>query len=244
MNPDPVSRMVNMNAMPEIRDRFRDKEMEKVADGMKATVRVEAFSERLLHGHVKSVATVASQQDWSSADVKVYQTMIAIDESLEGLKPGMSAEVTIHVESAGEHVLTVPIPAIVGGAELGRTRKVFVKTDDDQIVEREVLVGLSNASSVEIKDGLKEGDEVVMNPKVLLGDKAKTRQANDTERGAATGGDGEGRPKGRGKGKGKMGGPPANGLPGDDGPGPGGYPKSGPPGAGAGPPAGRGGLAK
>ena len=119
-NSDPLSRMVNLNCMPEIRERFRDKELEKIADGMKATIRVDAFPERPLDGHVKTVGTVASQQDWMSADVKVYQTMIAIDESLDGLKPGMSAEVTIHVESAGEHVLTVPIQAIVGGAELGR----------------------------------------------------------------------------------------------------------------------------
>jgi HlyD family secretion protein len=210
MNPDPVSRMVNMYAMPDIRERLRDKELEKVADGLKATVRVDAFPDRTLTGHVKSVGTVASQQDWMSADVKVYQTMIAIDEVVEGLKPGMSAEVTIHVESAGEHVLTVPMQAIVGGAELGRTRKVFVLTPEGAR-EREVTVGLSNERVVEIREGLKEGDEVILNPKVLLGDKVKTRQANESERGPGMPGEGDG--KGKGKAKGIKGKPPADDVP-------------------------------
>jgi HlyD family secretion protein len=227
-NPDAIARMMNLYAMPEIRERFRDHELEKIADGMTATVRVDAFPERPLTGHVKTVGTVASQQDWMSADVKVYQTMISIDESLEGLKPGMSAEVTIHVESAGEHVLTVPIQAIVGGAELGRTRKVYVATPDGP-QQREISIGLSNETVVEVKDGLKEGDEVVLNPKALLGDKAKTRQATEAERGPGMNGDWEGKPKG--KGKNKLNGPPADEP----------FPKAGP--AGSQPPT-RGGLAK
>jgi len=223
-----VTRMTTLYAMPEIRERFRDRELEKVADGMKATVRVDAFPDRTLTGHVKTVGTVASQQDWMSADVKVYQTMISIDESLEGLKPGMSAEVTIHVESAGEHVLTVPIQAVVGGAELGRVRKVFVNTPDGPR-ERAIVIGLSNEKVVEVKEGLAEGEEVVLNPKVLLGDKAKTRQPTEGDRGPGEGG-GEGKAKGKGKVKGP-GGPPD------------GLPPGGPAGGGA-PPTRGGGLGK
>jgi hypothetical protein len=156
--------------------------------------------------------------------------MISIDESLEGLKPGMSAEVTIHVESAGEHVLTVPIQAIVGGAELGRTRKVYVATPDGPR-QHEISIGLSNETVVEVKDGLQEGDEVVLNPKALLGDKAKTRQPTDAERGPGMNGDGDGEGKPKGKGKNKLNGPPVDEA----------FPKAGP--AGSLPPT-RGGLAK
>jgi multidrug resistance efflux pump len=198
LNPDGVSRFMNLFAMPEIRDRFRDREMEKAADGMRATVRVEAFQERPLAAHVKSVGTVASQQDWMSADVKVYQTMIAIDEVVDGLKPGMSAEVTIHVESAGEHVLTVPIQAVFGGVEMGRTRRVFVMAPDGP-QEREVTVGLTNDRVVEIKDGLQEGEEVVLNPRAIIGDKVKTRQAVEVERASDATGEGDGKGKGKAK---------------------------------------------
>ncbi len=207
--PDGLSRLLNQVAMPEIRERLRDHELRKVADGQRATIRVEAFPDRLLHGHVKSVATVAGQQDWMSADVKTYQTMVSIDESLEGLKPGMSAEVTIHVDSTVDHVLTLPIQAIVGGVELGRHRKVYVNTAEGP-KERDVVIGLSNDKIVEIKEGLQEGEEVVLNPRVILGDKVKTRQVIENERGSPSG---DAKSRSRGKSRGDMppgmgGGPP------------------------------------
>jgi hypothetical protein len=173
-----------------------------------------------------------------TADVKLYQTMVSIDESRDGLKPGMSAEVTIYVEGTGEQVLTLPMQAVVGGAEMGRLRKVYVM-DGPTPREREVTLGLSNERVVEVKDGLKEGEVVVLNPRVLIGDKAKTRQAGDVDRGVTTEGGSGGKSKGKGKGRG----PGKNGFPkGDDGmppiDGPGG-PGGGPGGPGGFPPNGR-----
>ena len=133
-----------------------------------------------------------------TADVKVYSTVVAIDEPLDGLKPGMSAEVTIHIDNTIENVLTVPVQAIVGGAESGRTRKVYVMTSAGP-EEREVQIGLSNEKMAEIREGIKEGEQVVVNPKAILGDKIKTREEPQE------------RPKGGpGMGKGK-GGPPGGG---------------------------------
>ncbi len=68
------------------------------------------------------MATVAAQQDFFAADVKVYATKVAINpDDIAGLdlKPGMSAQVTITIADALEHVLTVPIQSIVGGSEMG-----------------------------------------------------------------------------------------------------------------------------
>ena len=46
----------------------------------KAQVKVDAFPNRVLSGHIKTIDTVASQQDWFASDVKVYKTMISIDQ--------------------------------------------------------------------------------------------------------------------------------------------------------------------
>src|SRR5204863_7297335 len=123
----------------------REYEMKKLSDGMRATVRIDAFPDKLLSGHVKTVATVAAKQDWNSADVKVYQTMVAIDESLDNLKPDMSAEVTIHVDTTGDPVLTVPLQAVIGGTELGRTRKLFVMTPEGP-KDRDGVIGLAKGA--------------------------------------------------------------------------------------------------
>src|SRR5262249_29296399 len=141
--------------------------------GQSARVRVDAFPDKVLKGHVKTVATVASQQDWLSADVKVYQTMVAIDEPLPGLKPGMRAEVTIFTDSHRERAVTVPIQAIMGSVDMGSKRKVYVMTPRGP-KEREIEVGLSNDKMAEVLDGLEEGDEVVVNPRALMSDKEKS----------------------------------------------------------------------
>src|SRR5262249_5884838 len=121
-----------------------------------------------------SVATVASQQDWIAADVKVYQTLVAIDEPLEGLKPGMSAEVTILVEDAVARALTVPVQAILGTPAMGKYRKCYVLTDQGS-EERDIEVGLSNEKMAEIKSGLVAGEQIVLNPRSLLSEKDKIR---------------------------------------------------------------------
>src|SRR5262249_11887525 len=162
--------------------------------GMKVDVKVDAFPDRVLQASVRTVATVAIQNDWRSADVKMYQTMISIDESLPGLKPGMSAEVIVHVDATGKPVPTVPVQAIVGGPEMGTTRIVFVRGANGQPEEREVEIGLSNDKIAEIRKGLKSGDEVVLNPKVLVGDRMRTRQPGDFNKQGGPNGNGQGGP--------------------------------------------------
>jgi multidrug efflux pump subunit AcrA (membrane-fusion protein) len=222
VNPDALARWVALNAFAELHEAFREQEKVKVRDGQKSLVRIDAYPGKVWQGHVKAVATVAAQQDWSSADVKVYQTIVSIDEPAQGLKPGMSAEVTILTERELDHILTVPVQAIVGSVEMGKKRKCFVTTPAG-IEEREVEVGLSNEKMAEIKTGLAEGELVVLNPRTLLSERVKdSRSQAGAEKGekgekGGKGGPGEGKGGRRGKG---------GGLPGEGGKG-GGFPGRG-----------------
>ena len=119
----------------------------------------------------------------------------------------MSAEVTIQVDPPKEPVLCVPIQSIVGGAEIGPKRKIYVLTPAGAEV-RDVVLGLFNDKMVEVREGINEDDLVVLNPKVLLGDKAKTRdEAEGAKPRTGAGGGGE-KGKGGKAGGGKAGGPP------------------------------------
>jgi multidrug resistance efflux pump len=148
----------------------------RVKAGQPARIRVDSFPDNILKGKIDSVATVSSSQDFFSSDVKVYATKVRIQGHAENLKPGMSAEVTITVGATLENILTVPIQAIVGGVELGKQRKCFVLTPDGP-QERDIVIGESNERMAEVKEGLHEGDDVVLNPRALIGDKMKTRDA-------------------------------------------------------------------
>src|SRR5205807_803018 len=134
-------------------------------------IRVDSFSSHVLKGHVKTVDTVASQADWFSSDVKNYKTMVTIDAGqIEGLRPGMSAEVTISAEESSGPVKVVPVQSVVGTISMGAKRKCFVINREGQPELRDIVVGMSNERLVEVKDGLEEGEKVVENPRPLLGE--------------------------------------------------------------------------
>lgn len=202
------------------RNTLKDREYFVARQGQSALIRVDAFPGRVFNGRVRSVAAVAAQADWNSSDVKLFPTVVSIDDTdVTGLKPDYSAEVTIQVDPGETKVLTVPLQSIVGTADMGPVRKVYVM-ENNQPVEREVELGVFNDKKVEVKKGLSEGDVVVTNPKAILGDKARGVRE-------------EGDPSGRGAGKGPQGG--GGGKPGAGGGGTGG---GGKPGGGAGAPGG------
>lgn len=221
----PWSRLTGVSTFEGIREEFAETykhlEQVKLSDGLPAQVRIDAFPERVLTGEVKFVATVASQQDWSSADVKVYQTLVSIKESIPGLKPGMSAEVTIFTDSLRDECLTVPVQAILGSVDMADKRVVYVVDPNSPsgASPREVVVGLSNDKMAEIVSGLEEGEEVVVNPRLLLSEKEKAKYGDSgLYRTAGTGkAGGKGGKMKDGKGKGawpgkEQGGPPKGGV--------------------------------
>ncbi len=194
-NPHAFSRLLfhSEYALDVARESVKDKEYYVARPGQTALIRVDAFASRTFVGRVRSVAAVAAQADWSSSDVKLFPTIVSIEDTdVTGLKPDYSAEVTIQVDPGEAKVLTVPLQAVVGSSDMGTPRKVYV-LDNGQPVEREVELGIFNDKKVEVKKGLSEGDVVVINPKAILGDKAKGIRE-------------EGDPSGRGAGKAPAGG--------------------------------------
>lgn len=151
------------------------KQQESTADGLPAQIKIASL-DRPLRGRVKDVSSVASSSDWSMADVKVYPTIVLIEEKFEGLKPGMSAEVTIKVEEL-ENVLRVPVHAVL---EANGRKFCYVKTPQG-IEKRIITTGLNNSKFVEIKEGdppagllkegevygVKEGELILINPRGL-----------------------------------------------------------------------------
>jgi hypothetical protein len=95
---------------------------------------------------------------------------------------------------------------------MGKHRKCFVLTPSGP-EERDIEVGLSNERLAEIKSGLAEGEEVVLNPKTLEAERAKEKVAGGVDKGKAAGGLGEE----KGTGRRGAGGAPESGPDGKDG---------------------------
>src|SRR5579871_428479 len=145
-----------------------------LADGLPATIRVEAASNVALSGHIRSIANVASPPDWMSPDVKVYQAYVEIDDPVEQLKlkPGLSAVCTIFTEARSDHVLSVPVQAVLSPLERNGKPRCFVETPNG-VEAREVELGLSDKTYIEIKNGLAENEDVALTPSALVSEKER-----------------------------------------------------------------------
>jgi multidrug resistance efflux pump len=131
-----------------------------VRPGLPVTVRVDALKDDILEGEVTKVNQYAEPSTFSSGNIKKYATIIKIKNPPPDLRVGMNAEVRIHVERMPD-VLQVPVQAL---AELKGHFFTLVRSGDNYET-REIKIGSTNDKVATIADGLKQGDEVVMNPR-------------------------------------------------------------------------------
>ena len=136
--------------------------LDQIKPGQKATIRVDAFPDRVYEGTVQSVAVLPEQSRYLSSETKVYETIVTIDQSVEQLKPGMTAVVEIHVDHLKD-VVTVPVQAVV---QIGEDTWCYVDVDGT-LERRPIKLGRSNDKFVEIRTGLATGERVVLNPMAI-----------------------------------------------------------------------------
>ena len=91
--------------------------------------------------------------------MRYFDGKVKLDSPPKGILPGMTANVEISL-SRREHVLAVPIEAVT--EEDGR--EVCYVAHEDGLERREVKLGESTQSYLEISEGLHEGEQVVLKP--------------------------------------------------------------------------------
>jgi multidrug efflux pump subunit AcrA (membrane-fusion protein) len=159
--------------------------IERVRPGLKALV---TLPDRTLEAKVSTVASVTRPAGWWTGNVVKYDTIIELPVEA-GLKPGMSAEVEV-VMAVHENVLTIPVAAVV---ENEQGDFCWVKTAE-RTIRRSLQLGDSNDVFIVVEAGLKEGDEVVLDPTEFVEeaqtntlqtlDETKPRDPDLTESGA------------------------------------------------------------
>jgi RND family efflux transporter MFP subunit len=146
----------------------------RVRVGQATRVRIDAFPGRDYSGKVSHVSPVPSRQDWRTADVKTYPVQVALDEAPAGAKPHMSADVTLSTSQSAEDVLTVPVQALL--VPTGAGQRLCVVRTPGGLEQREVVLGPGNGKMVAVRSGLKEGEEVVLNPRSLYVERPDLRR--------------------------------------------------------------------
>jgi RND family efflux transporter MFP subunit len=122
-----------------------------VKAGRAVHFRVDAFPDRTFEGRISRIAPSVDQQ---SRTLKLEAIVNNADGSL---KPGFFARVSIQTDRT-EKVMIAPVEALTTAAGI---EKVFL-IDNGKISERIVRTGSRLEKSVEIVDGVKEGDRVAI----------------------------------------------------------------------------------
>jgi multidrug efflux pump subunit AcrA (membrane-fusion protein) len=158
--------------LPRMDAKVAEDDSDKIRPGQEARMRVNGLWASPLSGRVVSINPLHDSDHWHShahGEPRFYSTFVAFDNPPSGLRPGMTAKVEILVRKRDD-VLILPAAAVIRLADKDR---VAVKRADGGFDWHDVTMGVSNGTSVEIKDGIKSGDAVALAPQALWREQEK-----------------------------------------------------------------------
>ena len=123
---------------------------DKVKEGQSAEI---TMADRTYEGKVTKVSHIASPNEKGTPVISATVSILNPDEDIF---LGVDAKVKIHAESA-ENVVTLPVEAV----NIGKDGSFCYVLREGVITRQNVTTGLSSQDYVEIKEGLKEGDQVI-----------------------------------------------------------------------------------
>jgi len=135
--------------------------LKQVSIGKSCSIQVDALPGQVFKGRVQFVALLPDKGSWwANPNQRLYRTEIAVEDGNLEMRPGMSCSVEI-LSDLIEDCLQVPVQSVV--LNEGRTI-AFVAAAAGSVEQRMVKVGRASETFVEVIEGLKEGEEVLLAP--------------------------------------------------------------------------------
>ena len=136
--------------------------LNKLAVGMPANVKVDAFPDKVFHGKLAKIGILPDGQSAQlNPDLKMYKCELECDFSDVVIRPGMSCDVEL-VKDSFEKVLYCPMQCV---ARIDGVPHVYVRTGDSW-TPRKVEVGLDNNRMIHLVSGVSVGETIMMAPPV------------------------------------------------------------------------------
>jgi Cu/Ag efflux protein CusF len=149
--------VTNLDSVWVIADVF-EQDIGLVQTGMRATVRVNAYPGKVFAGAITYVYPTLK------AETRTVPVRVELDNPGGLLKPGMFAQVELPAAAKGA-VLTVPTSALI---DSGTRQIVLVQLKEGRFEPREVKVGARGEDHIEILDGVRDGEMVVVAANFLI----------------------------------------------------------------------------
>jgi Cu/Ag efflux protein CusF len=129
-----------------------------VKSGAKATVRINAYPDKVFSGAITYVYPTLN------VETRTVPVRIEVANAGQLLKPGMFAQVELPVAGKGT-VVTVPVSAVI---DSGTRRIVLIQAGEGRFEPREVKLGARSDNYIEVIEGVKDGEAVVVAANFLI----------------------------------------------------------------------------
>ncbi|NES22651.1 MAG: efflux RND transporter periplasmic adaptor subunit [Symploca sp. SIO3E6] len=136
-----------------------EKDLEKVKKGQKVRLKVSSLPEQTFTGQVTQIDPLVA------GETRVVPVRTKLDNPSRQLKPGMFAQLEILTDKSPVATLVVPASAVV---DTNGKRLIYVQNGQNNYQPVEVNLGETFENLVEVKNGLFEGDQVVVEGGVML----------------------------------------------------------------------------
>ncbi len=173
-NPGTVLMTISKMDTLEVRAQIDEADIAKVMPGNEADIRVDAFPDTVLKGIVSSIGGSA-QEIGRLGERLSFEVRVRILNPVEGLRPGMTANVDIKVAER-DSASYLPIQALVlrevGSKDAKKRKEGIFIVKDGRAVFHPVTTDISDELNVAILDSLPEDTRIVVGPYKNLRDLA------------------------------------------------------------------------
>ncbi len=128
--------------------------------GQRVSITGEALRNISLYGVVTEISPTAKQTLSLTYPETVIEVFIKPEGDTSLIRPGISLELSIITENK-ENVLTIPYEAITQDEN---NYEVVYVVNDGKLFKRFIVTGIESDESVEVIEGIKENDQIVINP--------------------------------------------------------------------------------
>lgn len=164
----------------QVKVRIHESNIRHIERGQAVVINVDAAGRNQYVGHVHQISRVPLAGRRPNYHLREYSVTINVDadpEAARTIAPGMTATADI-IAAQRDSAVQAAMQSIV---QIGDEYVVFVK-EGDEIEPRTVEVGISSDDTIEILDGLSEGETIVFKPRVTCTQRILALQSIATEK--------------------------------------------------------------
>jgi len=161
----------------QVKANVKEYDSKNIMTGQKVRITGDAISSDLeLYGVVKWVSPNATSNITAGGTETFVEVKIDFDNSAANLRPGMNVTCDIYTVDKKD-VIVIPLESITYDKD--GNKKVFVLDKNENVMrERQIKTGINSDMYIEVTEGLKEGELLILETKPAYRDGLRARAAD------------------------------------------------------------------